>query len=425
MRPIPGRPIRPVGLTLLCLSSSLALMLVSQFSVFDGPGGLALIIPWLVVLAIHVFIGPVALYATRKQGPSLFKPFIYLYFLIFAGAHVWLFIHGSGLDREAQTVWQRHSNPLEAELHATLQGFEMLKASKKVPDPGQVAVAIQFVRRGADSNFRGLHSKPFLLRACALGQDELALAMLQHGAEASVSDSSGVTPLHAAAEMCSPEVINELLRRQAAIDARDAWKNTPLILAVRAGRLDNVTALLKHGPLVDSVDQNGQTPLLEAVARNDAPMIRAILLAGADVNTRDLRGRSALAVAATGSNPNTARILLEHGAVLNTPGQGGYLPLREALRKGRMDEADALLKIGADVNATNAEGDSLLAEVATFSVHYSSSGSTGKHGIMEWLLRNGADPDGRDRNGRTAHELALRMGDDESVRLLLQAGAKH
>jgi hypothetical protein len=87
-------------------------MIISQASIFKGPGGLALIIPWLVVLGLHLVLGPVAMYAAWKQGPSLLKPSIYLYFLIFAGANIWLFIHGSGLDREVQTVWKRHGNPL-------------------------------------------------------------------------------------------------------------------------------------------------------------------------------------------------------------------------------------------------------------------------------------------------------------------------
>lgn len=87
MRPIPGRPLRPGGLTLLCVASSAMLVLVSQASVFEGPGGLALLLPWFAVLGLHLLVGPVALIAAWKQGPSLFKPFIYLYFALFAVVH--------------------------------------------------------------------------------------------------------------------------------------------------------------------------------------------------------------------------------------------------------------------------------------------------------------------------------------------------
>lgn len=423
MRPIPNRPIRPGGLTLLCLGSSVILLLISQAPFFEGPGGLALIIPWLVVLVLHLILGPVALYASWKQGPSLAAPLIYIYFLVFAGVHAWLFIHGSGLDREVQNVWRRHSNPLEAQLHATLQGFEMQKAAGMALDPAQAAVAVQFVRRGADSNYGDLHGKPFLLRACALGLDELAMVMLQQGADARAADGSGVTPLHAAAAESSPGVVKELLRLGALPDARDAWGNTPLILAVRAGRIDNATALLAHKPDVDAPDQNRQTPLLEAVARNDAPTARTLLQAGADANGRDLHGRSVLEVAAGQANQDIARLLLEHGAALNAPAHGHDLPLREALQRGRLDDAEALLRIGADVNATTAGGDSLLAEVAGFHVSYS-GGTAGKHDLLAWLLQHGADPEGRDRRGRTPLQLASGMADEESVRLLLQAGAK-
>jgi len=398
-------------------------MVISQASFFKGPGGLALIIPWLAVLGLHLFVGPVAIYAAWKQGPSLFKPSIYLYFTVFAAANIWLFIHGSGLDREVQTAWQRHGNPLEAELHATLLELEMDQARGNAPGPGKAAVAEQFVRRGADCNYQGLYGKPFLQRACALGLNELALAMLQRGAAAGSADSTGVTPLHEAAARCSTEVVNELLRRNAPIDARDAWKNTPLLLAVRSGKGGNVDALLARKADVNAADQSGRTPLIEAIARNDAPMVQALLQAGADANGQDLRGSSVLALAAVRQDRAIAELLQKYGAVLNAPSQGHDLPLREALRRGRLDEAGALVRIGADVNATTAGGDSLLAEVAGFSVRYS-SGAAGKHDIMKWLLQNGADPEGRDRQGRTALVLAEKTKDGASVELLLEAGAK-
>lgn len=411
------RPIRPGKLTLICVASTVILLIVSQAPLFDGPGGLALIVLWLALLGLHLLVGPVALHAAWKRGPALANPPIYLYFLIFAGANIWLFIHGSGLDRQAQTFWQRQSNPLEAQLHTTLLELEMLKAGGAAPDPAKAAVATQFVRRGANCNYRALHPKPFLLRACGLGLDELALTMLQQGADARAADASSVTALHAAAAECSPEVINELLRLGAVIEARDAWGNTPLLLAVRAGRIANVAALLERKPHVDAADQNRQTPLLEAVAAGDVPMTRTLLLAGADADGSDLQGRPVLAVAAGLPNLEVAYLLLAHGATLNTPREGHDLPLREALRRGRLAEAEALLRIGADVNATTLAGDSLLAEVAGYNVRFS-GGTSGKHDLLAWLLQHGANPEGRDRKGRTALELASGMADDESVRLL-------
>ncbi len=422
MRPIPGRPIRPGGLTLLCVASSVILALISQASFFEGPGGLALLLPWSVVLGLHLLVGPVALIAAWKQGPSLFKPFISLYFIAFAVVHVGLLLHGSGLDREVRNLWTRHSHPLEAGLHATLQDLEMRQAGGGTPDPERAAVAMQFVLRGADCDFRDLHAKPFLLRACALGLDELAMTMLARGADVRAVDGSGMTALHAAAAACSPDVVNELLRRGAGIDVRDAWRNTPLMLAVRAGKIDNAAALLAHAAEADAEDQNRRTPLMEAIARGDVAVAGALLRAGADANGRDLGGRSLLALAAGSPGSDIVRLLREHGAVLNTPGRGYDLPLRDALHKGRLDEADALVRIGADVNATTAEGNSLLAEVAGFSVRF--SGAAGKHEIMEWLVRHGADPDGRDRNGRTALRIVSSMADEDGVRLLLHAGAK-
>jgi len=107
-------------------------------------------------------------------------------------------------------------------------------------------------------------------------------------------------------------------------------------------------------------------------------MVQALLQAGADANGQDLRGSSVLALAAVRQDRAIAELLQKYGAVLNAPSQGHDLPLREALRRGRLDEAGALVRIGADVNATTAGGDSLLAEVAGFSVRYS-SGAAGNY----------------------------------------------
>lgn len=422
MLQIPPLPIHPGKLTLACVASTVILLIVSQASVFDGPGGLGLIVFWLALLGLHLLVGPVVLYTTWKRGPNLASLPIYFYFLIFAGVNFWLIIHGSGLDRQAQTIWRRHANPLEAQLHTTLQELEMKKAAGTTPDPATAAAATQLISSGADGNFRDLHPKPFLVRACALGLDELALTMLEHGADVRAMDESNVTALHAAAAECTPEVVGALLERGAAIDARDAWGNTPLLLAAKAGRIANAVALLQKKAMVDAADQNRQTPLLQAIAADNAPMVRTLLQAGADANGHDLQGRSVLTVAAGRPDAAIARILLQHGATLNAAQDGQDLPLRQALSRGRLDDAEALLRIGADVNATTLAGGSLLAEVAGYHVHFSGS-PAGKHEMLAWLLRRGADPAGQDHKGRTALQIVSEMADAESVHLL-QEGAR-
>lgn len=64
--PSQPRPINPGKLTLFCAASTVALLLGSQAPLFDGPGALGLIVPWLAVLGLHLLAGPAALYAWKR-----------------------------------------------------------------------------------------------------------------------------------------------------------------------------------------------------------------------------------------------------------------------------------------------------------------------------------------------------------------------
>jgi ankyrin repeat protein len=74
----------------------------------------------------------------------------------------------------------------------------------------------------------------------------------------------------------------------------------------------------------------------------------------------------------------------------------------------------ALLENGADINVVDKIGGSAALTLAAWQ---------GRDHLVELLLEQGADPDRRERNGRTAFHIAAERGYQDCVILLVEGGA--
>jgi ankyrin repeat protein len=195
---------------------------------------------------------------------------------------------------------------------------------------------------------------------------DLATLLLSKGADPNVADSTGMTALYSAVDMRAPA--NMMTRPEPKLrDEIDAAGMVKALLEHGA----NPNARLKkpiigrHNNLVgDTSLGEGATPLMRAAKSNDIPVIRQLLDGGGDP-TLTLKDRTTTAMLAT--SLEAIKLLVEHGV---------------------------------DVNAFNTNGQTILHNAA----------ARGSIAIIKYAVEQGARLDRKDKQGRTALDIAERGG---------------
>jgi ankyrin repeat protein len=203
---------------------------------------------------------------------------------------------------------------------------------------------------------------------------DLANLLLDKGANPNVVDSSGMTALYATVDMRAPA--NMLTRPEPKL--RDSLDALGLIKALLAHGADPNLQLKKpiigrHQNLVgDGQLTDGATALARASKASDMPVMKALLDGGADA-TIALANRTTTAMLAAGGTAPEPRVL---------------------------EAVTLLVEHGVDVNAFNANGQTILHNAA----------QRGQNSVIEYVATRGAKLDRRDKQGRTALDIALGIG---------------
>jgi ankyrin repeat protein len=195
---------------------------------------------------------------------------------------------------------------------------------------------------------------------------DLATLLLSKGADPNVADTTGMTALYAAVDMRAPA--NMMTRPEPKLrDEIDAAGMVKALLDHRA----NPNARLKkpiigrHNNLVgDTSLGEGATPLMRAAKGNDLPVVRQLLDGGADP-TLTLKDRTTTAMVANS-----------------------------------LDVIKVLVERGVDINAFNTNGQTILHNAA----------ARGSIAIIKYAVEQGARLDRKDKQGRTALDIAERGG---------------
>ena len=191
----------------------------------------------------------------------------------------------------------------------------------------------------------------------------------------------------------------------------------------------------------------GDLRLVEAVKARDKGTVVSLLKQDADVNVAQPDGATPLQWAAYWDDLETADLLIRAGASVNAPNDYGVTPLSLACTNGSAAMVETLLKAGANANATLPTGEtalmtcaragnadavkSLLAKGADVKVKETRGGQTAlmwaaaqkRAGVVQVLIEHGADIHARSDSGFTPMLFAARVGDVDSTRVLLKAGA--
>ncbi len=186
------------------------------------------------------------------------------------------------------------------------------------------------------------------------------------------------------------------------VNAADPDGSTPLHWASYRDDLEGADRLIRAGANVNAANDLGATPLWTACQNGSAAMVRKLLAAGANPNAALLAGETPLMMAARAGNPDIAEQLLAKDANVNAHGARGQTALMWAAAQKHPEVVKVLLAHHADLKARSDVWSEMMA--------------VPPHGYLPY---NRQIPHG----GETALLFAARVGDLESAKLLVAAGA--
>ena len=273
------------------------------------------------------------------------------------------------------------------------------------------------LQAGADTNIAGANGNTCLHDAVRKGciKDVLE-AIISHGADVNATNKANDTALMYACDVRNVDAINVLLQAAADTNIVSADGNTCLFDAVRKGcSKDVLQAIISHGADVNATNKSNETALMKACWMGNEDAISVLLNAGADPNIAHADGYISLHGAIRkGCSKDVLEAIISHGADVNATNQANETALRYACWEGNIDTFNVLLQAGADTNIASADGNTLLYDAITADC---------SKDVLQAIISHGADLNATNKSNETALMRACRMGNEDAISVLLNAGA--
>ena len=189
--------------------------------------------------------------------------------------------------------------------------------------------------------------------------------------------------------------------------------DSPLVEAARKQDQGAIRALLNQKTDVNARASDGSTALLWLAHWNDFDTADLLLRAGADANLANDFRMTPLSEACTNASALLVRLLLKSGANPNTAIATGETPLMTCAKTGNADAVRMLIEYGAAVNVKEPSQNQTALMWAAAERHPD---------MVKALIESHADLQAHTKQGFTPLHFAARVGDLESVKLLLAAG---
>ncbi len=247
---------------------------------------------------------------------------------------------------------------------------------------GSLAAARVLAGAHANLNLTDPDGTTALVLAIINAHYDTAVMLLDAGADPNIADSAGMAALYAAVDM---NTLGEVYGRPSRTFSDES------------NALDLMKVLLRHGAKVnaplrtpalyrahtpgDSNLGDGSTPLMRAARNADVDAMRLLLDNGADPSLRQKNGTTALMLAAG----------LGHGL--------GVFAKEYATEPAMLEAVKILMQHHVDVNAARDTGETAL--------HFAALASDP---VVRFLAESGANLSAKDKQGRTALDMALGHG---------------
>ena len=202
------------------------------------------------------------------------------------------------------------------------------------------------------------------------------------------------------------ESVRGLLKQRIDVNAAQGDGATALHWAAHRDDLAMADLLIRSGARANVANDTGMTPLHLACTNRSAAMVERLLAGGADANAMLLNGETVLMTCARAGGEKAVKALLAHGAGVNAKEhEHDQTALMWAAAQRHPEVVQLLIEARADVRARS------LTYAQT--VVGEQTQRAGREELNYTVLRGGATP----------LLFTSRVGDVESARLLLKAGA--
>jgi ankyrin repeat protein len=209
-------------------------------------------------------------------------------------------------------------------------------------------------------------------------------------------------PIIEAAKNSDNAALRSLIQKKADVNVAEPDGTTALHWASYRDNLEAADLLIRAGAKVNSANDLGVTPLWPASENGSSAMVKRLLDAGANPNLALTAGETPLMVAARSGYPDVVEQLLSKGANPEAHGARGQTALMWAVAQHHPAVVKVLIAHHPDLKLRSDVWNEVMA--------------VPPHGYLPY---NQAIPHG----GETALMFAARVGDLESAKLLVAAGA--
>ena len=225
--------------------------------------------------------------------------------------------------------------------------------------------------KGADPNIQCCGTQDYALQeACINGDENIVKLLLKNGAKANLHGGQYGTALHAACACGNDSITQILFSNDADVNA-SVWSfGSPLSAACERGSVEIAKFLVEVGADIHTKNLVGHSALLKTIYSDDSclELLDYLIREGADPLEEDKRGSNGLHYAARARKSDVIERMLECALNINTIDRNGWSSLHWAVAStgDSVEVVKLLLDRGCDKSMKDKQGRTALDLAKTF-----------------------------------------------------------